>query len=519
MTCDEKVILMSEAPVLEVRGITKSFGATAALSDVSLEVHAGEIRALVGQNGAGKSTLVKIMTGIYGHSFDGQLRIKGTDVRLNRPQDARLLGIGYAPQEIDVAEHLSVTENVLAGHLSPGLFFRRRIADATCAAVLARLGLNVSPRAIVSTLSAAERQMLMVARALALDPSLVILDEPTTSLADSEAEALGDVIVELASQGLAVLYVTHRVQEVLRICDGATVLRDGKVVEHLGAAELSTTRIVTAMAGRTVVDLFPGRSYEPQDVVMNVEHLTVRNQPLSATRVTDVSFQLHRGEILGIAGLLGSGRSELLASIYGGTGRRGTVVVNGQEVRQGHPRFARSVGLGMLTEERKREGLLFNLPVVSNITLGSLLDVARGGIIRPALERETALKVIADLAIKAPRLSSSVDHLSGGNQQKLLIGRTLLAAPKIVLLDEPTKGIDVGTRQQIYQLMGRLADGGISLVVVSSELDELLGLCDRFIVLADGHMVDEFNKGDGGETRILASIAGSSDEAVLAGAE
>jgi len=501
---------------LEVRGVSKSFGATKALSDVSMVVAAGTIHGLLGQNGAGKSTLVKIMTGIYGQgSFDGALLVRGAGVGFDRPQDARRLGIGYVPQEIDVAEHLSVTENVLAGHLSGGLLFRRKQADRVCAEVLARLGLHISPRAVVATLSAAQRQLLMVARALALEPTVLVLDEPTTSLDDSEAAALGQVLLELRRTGLAVLYITHRVPEVLAICESATVLRDGKVVERLAGDSLTATRIVTGMAGRVIKNLFPGRNYVPQNTVMSVRGVSVRPVGATAARVTDVGFDLHRGEILGIAGLLGAGRTELLSAVYGAIPRSGTVSVGEQLIRPGHPRFARDSGIAMVTEERKREGLLFNLSVLSNITLGSMDKVSVRGLIRGPAERKVGRKMIGDLQVKTPRLASSVEHLSGGNQQKLLIGRALLSEPRIVLLDEPTKGVDVGTRQQIYRVMGSLADQGISLVVISSELDELLGMCDRFLVLAAGRLVDEFVKGHGGETRILSAIAGATTEEEL----
>lgn len=507
---------MQADAALEVRGVTKSFGATRALSDVSMVVAAGTIHGLLGQNGAGKSTLVKIMTGIYTHgSFEGTVLIRGFEVDFDRPQDARRLGIGYVPQEIDVAEHLSVTENVLAGHLSSGLLFRRKRADRVCADVLARLGLHVSPRAIVATLSAAQRQLLMVARALALDPAVLVLDEPTTSLDDSEAAALGQVLIGLQHTGLAVLYITHRVPEVLAICGSATVLRDGRVVEELAGESLTATRIVTGMAGRVIKNLFPGRNYAPQETVMSVRGLSVRPVGATAARVTEVGFNLHRGEILGIAGLLGSGRSELLSAVYGAVPRSGTVSVGAHLIRPGHPRFARESGIAMVTEERKREGLLFNLSVLSNITLGSMEKVSVRGLIRGATERKVGREVIGNLQVKTPRLTSSVEHLSGGNQQKLLIGRALLSGPGIVLLDEPTKGVDVGTRQQIYRVMGSLADQGISLIVISSELDELLGMCDRFLILAAGHLVDEFVKGQGGETRILAAIAGATAEEEL----
>ena len=505
---------MTSTAAIDIRGVSKAFGATRALSDVSLTVPAGSVHGLLGQNGAGKSTLVKILTGVYGHAaYEGEVAVQGEPVAMDRPQDARTLGIGYVPQEIDVVEHLSVTENVLAGHLASGLLFRRSRADAACRPLLDQLGLAVSPRAIVSTLSAAQRQLLMIARALAHEPSILILDEPTTSLADSEAEALGRVLLALRDSGLTIVYITHRVREVLAICDGATVMRDGRVVEQLHGDALTASRIVTGMAGRTIKNLFPGRTTPSTGVVMSVRDLSVAPAHNGTARVHQAGFDLHRGEILGIAGLLGAGRSELLSALYGSRPRRGTVTVDGRPVRGGHPRHAREAGIAMVTEERKREGLLFNLSVLHNVTIGSLGSVSRHGVLRGGLERRVGRRSISDLEVKTPGLGSSVDHLSGGNQQKLLIGRALLTAPKIVLLDEPTKGVDIGTRQQIYRLMGALADQGIALVVVSSEFDELLGLCDRFLVLAEGRFVDEFGKGEGGEARVLAAIAAGGDPA------
>jgi ribose transport system ATP-binding protein/D-xylose transport system ATP-binding protein len=504
-------------PALKASDVTKAFGGTVVLNSVSLALRAGSIHGLLGQNGAGKSTLVKIITGVYGHSsFTGTLRVGGRPVQLDRPHDARQLGIGYVPQEIDVVEHLTVTENVLAGNLGHGAHFSRRAADERCQSVLARLGVTISPRTKVSSLSAANRQLLMIARALALDPTVLLLDEPTTSLADTEAEALGQILMSLRDGGLGILYISHRVREVRAICDEATVLRDGRVVEHLTAGNLSSERIVTAMAGREVRDLFPGRDYQPQPVVLSVRDVSVAPMSGSTARVSGASFDVRRGEILGIAGLLGAGRTELLSGIFGAVGRTGTVSVNGKLVRPGHPRYARAAGIGMLTEERKRAGLLFNMNAMQNITLGSLLSVSRRGFLSSAEERRTSRQSIQDLEVKTPSLHSSVEHLSGGNQQKLLIGRVLLPQPSVILLDEPTKGVDVGTRQQIYRLIGELADSGAALIVVSSELDELLGMSDRVVVLGAGRLVDEFAKGEGDEKRILAAATLAMDEGQVA---
>ncbi len=500
---------MDQKPLaLRARGISKAFGGTLALDNVSLDIVSGTIHALIGQNGAGKSTLVKIMTGAHGDSFLGVITVAGRRAVFRNLRVKHDFSIGYVPQEINVVDDISLTENVFVGHLPGRFLFSRRRADAECAAILRQLGLSIPPRTLAAGLSASQRQLLMVARALALKPAVLILDEPTTSLADAEAAALGDIVLDLAKAGLGILYVTHRVQEVLRISNTVTVLRDGKVVDRLQRSGMTSQKIINAMAGRDVKNLFPGRVLSPGPAVMTVAGLSTRRRG-SGAPVHNVSFSLHRGEVLGIAGLLGSGRSELLEAIYGATSRTGKVDINGFVVRPGHPRYSRRLGLGMLSEDRKRKGLLFNLNMLQNITIGALGRVSIGGVVRSSLERVAGEKANSELQIKTPSLDSSVEHLSGGNQQKVLIARALLPEPKILLLDEPTKGIDVGTRQQIYELIAGLTLQGLSLVIVSSELDELLGLCDRYLVLAAGEVVDEFAKGEGDENRILSAIAQS----------
>lgn len=498
---------MPGEPSLVIRGLRKTFGATTALDGVSLSVRPGEVHGVLGQNGAGKSTLVKIMTGVYPFgSYEGQVLLAGTEARFASPHDARAAHVGYVPQEIEVIDELDVTENVLAGQVAQGLVFRRREARRRCLELMEQLGLSIDIRKRVGSLSAAQRQLVMIARALASHPEVLILDEPTTSLSEGEALRLCRVVKDLSRQGLSIIFITHRVREVMDICDTATILRDGRVAESLGAGDFSQNRIVSGMAGREIQQLYPGRSYSTDEVVMSCEGVSTRPTSANGCAVKGISFDLHRGEILGVAGVLGSGRTELLFALYGLLPRTGSVCVNGADVAAGRPVRARRAGIGLLTEDRKAQGLLFNMPLAQNITLGSLPLISRFGVIRRDVERHVAERVIENFAIKTPSVSAPITHLSGGNQQKLLLGRCLLAGPRIVLLDEPTKGVDVGTRQAIYQKIADLSHQGVGVMVVSSELDELLGLSDRVLVLGAGRLVDQFKRGEGDEERILHAV-------------
>jgi ribose transport system ATP-binding protein len=497
---------VSRSPALSIRGLGKSFGATLALNAVTLDVYPGEVHGVLGQNGAGKSTLVKILTAIYPEGdYEGEFSIDGEVARFPSPQSARIARVGYVPQEIDVVDELDVTENVLAGRLARGIIFRRSHARLRAQAVLDRLGLTFDVRRKVGELSAARRQMVMIARALANDPHVLILDEPTTSLSEREARALCRVIRSLADEGLAIVFITHRVREVMEICDNATVLRDGRIAESLTRMDFTEKRIVSAMAGREVLQLYPGRDFKGSEVILRCANVSSASSLGGGSSVKDACFTLRRGEILGIAGVLGSGRTELLQALFGETSRTGEVVVDGTTVKPGNPKSARAAGIGMLTEDRKSLGLLFNLPVAQNISLGNLAQASRLGFINRESERSLAASVASKFEVKIPSMDSLVTHLSGGNQQKLLLGRTLAAGPQVLLLDEPTKGVDVGTRQQIYQQISELSMQGIGVIVVSSELDELLGLSDRVLVLSSGEIVDEFLRGEGDEERILRS--------------
>ena len=494
--------------VLAIQQISKRFAGVAALRGVDFVLRRGETHALLGHNGAGKSTLVKILNGVHPYgSYEGTFAIGGTEARFRSPADARARGIGYVPQEIQVLEHLTVAENVFVGQTaSRGGFVRFRDLFARTRRLLVQLEIELEPRAPVAVLSTAQRQLLMVARALAARPSVLMLDEPTASLAVGETERLFGVLERLRRQGIATIFITHRIPEVMETCDRATVLRDGEVVATIDRRAFDEDAIVDAMVGRKVEFLFPERQVPPiGDEVLRVEGLRVGRPGGGVDMVSDVGFTLRRGEILGLAGLVGSGRTEVMSAIYGRIPHGGTIIVQGREAAIRRPADARRAGIALLTEDRKRDGLLFNLALRDNITIGNLDLVSRHGIMNRRAEADAALEYMRALSIKSRSGADDVAHLSGGNQQKVLLARVLMNAPKILLLDEPTKGVDVETKHEIYRLVVELADQGVALLLVSSEIAELIGLCDRCVVLARGRIVDEFGRGEGSEERVIAA--------------
>jgi ribose transport system ATP-binding protein/D-xylose transport system ATP-binding protein len=509
--------------VLETERLGKRFAGVPALSDVDFQLHAGEIHALIGHNGAGKSTLVKILTGVHpGGSYEGSFAIDGETVSFASPAAARARGVAYVPQEIQVIEQLGVTENLFVGQMgldtAPRVSFRelRRRAGE----LLDRLEIPLDPRTPVGALSATQRQLVMIARALTTDPRVLILDEPTASLAGTETDRLFAVLDRLRDAGTTMVFITHRIPEVMRMCDRATVLRDGRNVAELERAEFSERGIVAAMVGREVDHLYPTRSgSHGDDEVLALEHVSVPHPTRPRDVLRDVSFSARRGEIVGIAGVVGAGRTELLSAIYGALPHRGTITVEGRAVKLRSPADARRAGIAMLTEDRKGTGLLFNFALRENVTAGNLGGLRRMGFVDRRGEQRAAAGFMQSLRIKAPSAGADVAHLSGGNQQKILLARVLMNAPRIMLLDEPTKGVDVETRQEIYRLVLDLADRGVTLLVVSSEIAELVGLCDRCVVLADGAIVDEFRRGEGSEARVIeATTTAVADHAGAAGA-
>jgi len=499
----------SESWAVEAREIRKSFAGVPALRGCTLQIRHGEIHALLGQNGAGKSTLVKILNGVYPNgSFEGEIWIQGRTVQFHSPAQARKNGVGYVPQEIEVIESLSVAENIFVGQT--GLNARSLVdwkqLHHRAQLLLDELGLPFDPETPMLTLTAAQRHLVMIARALVARPAVLILDEPTASLSSSEIEKLFAVLRTLQAHGTTMIYITHRLPEVLALCDRASVLRDGVIAEDVERADFDIARLIASMSGFKVELQFPQRRAPLEhSSLLKLEHFSVTHRGRQCVR--DVSLELRRGEILGIAGLLGAGRTELLSALYGALTHGGKIFIEGRERAIRSPRQAQELGMALLTEDRKKDGLLFNLPLRANITIGNLKPFSQAGLVRSAAERRSVLQKMQQLKVKAASDEANVAHLSGGNQQKLLFARALLREPRILLLDEPTKGVDAATRHEIYRLIVDLADNGVGVILVSSELEEVLGVADRVLVIAEGRFVDEFPRGQGDEERVLRSIS------------
>ena len=507
---------LTPPPLIEARGIAKNFSGVPALRGVDFSVERGEIHALLGQNGAGKSTLVKILNGVHpAGSYTGSITLDGQKAEFNSPSEARAAGVAYVPQEIEVLEQLSVAENVFAGHtgLGQGVMVHQRKLEARARDLFVQLGLDIDPRALVASLTSAQRHLVMIARALALGPRVLMLDEPTASLSGTEVDGLFGVLRRLKAQGVTMIYITHRLPEVLAVCDRVTVLRDGRVAAEIARPDFDEERFIFAMSGQHLQRLYPEHE-APVDpaVALEVRGLSVAGQAGANHGASDVAFTVGAGEIVGLAGLLGSGRTEILHAIYGRVPFTGEVLVDGAPVAIRSPADARNAGIALLTEDRKRDGLLFNLGAGANITIGNLDPLSSRGLISGERERSAVLQGMRALNVKASSPQASVAHLSGGNQQKLLFARVLMREPRVLLLDEPTKGVDAGTRHEIYRLIVELAAKGVALLVVASELEEVIGLCDRCLVIADGRIVDQFSKAEGSEDKVLRTVANAQAE-------
>jgi ABC-type sugar transport system ATPase subunit len=504
-------------PLIAAHDIVKTFSGVPALSGVTFAVAPGEIHALLGQNGAGKSTLVKILNGVHAAgSYSGTILLDGAPVAFASPFAARAAGVAYVPQEIEVLEQLSVAENIFAGRtgLGRGFIVEQRELQRQAGALFAQLGLDIDPKALVASLSSAQRHLVMIARALALKPRVLMLDEPTASLSGAEVEGLFAVLRRLKAQGVTMVYITHRLPEVLAVCDRATILRDGRVAAAFARSEFDEERFIFAMSGQRLQRLYPDHKC-PADapVALEVEGLSVDGRAGNRHAVDDVSFSIRAGEIVGLAGLLGSGRTEILHAIYGRVpASAGGIRVAGAPIAPRSPADARRAGIALLTEDRKRDGLLFNLPVGANMTIGNLAPLSRRGLVSGERERSAILEAMQALNVKASSPQAAVAHLSGGNQQKLLFARVLMRAPRVLLLDEPTKGVDAGTRHEIYRLIVALAEKGVALVVVASELEEVIGVCDRCLVVADGRIVGAYDKSEASEEKVLRTIAAAQAE-------
>ncbi len=489
------------SPILEMRGIDKTFPGVHALRSVDLTVHDGEILGLVGENGAGKSTLVKILAGAYARDA-GEIRIAGEPVEASSPNEMIRRGIAVIYQEPALAPHLSVAENIFMGRLPTrgyGIVDRRRLAEDT-AVVAERLGLDIDPATQVGRLSVARRQMVEIARALSRDARLIVLDEPSAVLADAELDGLVRVMHRLAEKGVAFVYISHRLNEVFRITDRVTVMKDGRVVATERTADLAPDDLVRLMVGRDLGRIYGGRhDAAPGDVALRVSGLT------RAGVFEDIDLTVRAGEIVGIAGLAGAGRTEVLRAIHGADPiDAGTIEVFGRQVSIRSPRESIALGIGLLTEDRKADGLLLQQAVGTNMTISRMDEIAPSGVIRTARERGIVDGYIGRLTIRTPSGRTRVRNLSGGNQQKVIFAKWLNARCRILLIDEPTRGVDVGAKREIYLLLRDLAARGTAIVMVSSELPEVLGVSDRVVVMREGRVVATLDAAEASEERVMA---------------
>ena len=475
--------------VLEMRNITKEFPGVKALDGVSLHVRRGSVHALMGENGAGKSTLMKCLFGIYARD-GGEILLDGRPVSFRNPREALEAGVAMVHQELNQALKRSVMDNIWLGRYptSLGIFTREKIMLEQTKRIFRELDIQVDPRRIMSTMPVADRQMVEIAKAVSYGARIIVLDEPTSSLNEKEVEHLFRIINKLRSDGCAVIYISHKMEEILRISDDVTVMRDGRHVATEPASDLTIERIIRLMVGRELTNRFPPRTNFPTEVALEIRDLSARYAP-----VKSVSFDVRRGEIVGFAGLAGAGRTEVLECIFGLlTKKSGSIRLFGREAKNENPREAIKNGFALLTEERRSTGIFGILDIVSNTVISGLRRYRIGGLYLHAgkMKRDTE-KYIGSLRVKTPSSATKIRSLSGGNQQKVILARWLLTEPDVLLLDEPTRGIDVGAKYEIYQLISELATSGKCVLMVSSELPELLGVCDRILVMSGGRLAGE----------------------------
>jgi len=484
---------------VEMSGVSKKFPGVQALNNVGLNVRPGSVHSLMGENGAGKSTLMKILAGVY-VADEGQIKLSGEPVVIVDPRDALSLGIAMIHQELSFVPEMTVYENIFLGRelrTRFGSVSRKQMEKAT-REIFDRWQIHINPRAQMKDLGVAQAQMVEIAKAIAFNARIIIMDEPTSAITEREVAHLHDMIRQLRAAGTAIVYITHKMDEVFAISDEVTVFRDGQWVATKPISELDRNQLISLMVGRELTQLFPKEDAEIGEVVMRVTELN------RGRRVQNVSFEVRRGEILGIAGLMGSGRTEVLETLFGiYPADSGTIEVKGQQISILEPHNAIDAGIGLLTEDRKRTGIMGVLSVRDNMASAALPSFTRRGIINrkkldAACEEQRKL-----LSLKTPSLGQLIQNLSGGNQQKVLISRWLLTAPDVLMIDEPTRGIDVGAKSEIHRIMSQLAQQGKAVIMVSSEMPEILGMSDRILVMCEGRIAGEVLRAEATQERIM----------------
>ncbi|MFC4768578.1 xylose ABC transporter ATP-binding protein [Effusibacillus consociatus] len=498
---------------LEMNSITKEFPGVKALNKVSFNVRQGEIHALCGENGAGKSTLMKVLSGLYpAGTYEGEIRVFGETKEFQQIKDAEDAGIVIIHQELALVKELTVSENMFLG-VEPGKY---GIVDwnemyLQTKKWLERVGLDASPDTKVGRLGIGQQQLIEIAKALAKNAKILILDEPTAALTETEVETLVDILDQLRKSGVACIYISHKLNEVFRLADTITVLRDGQSVASLPTSELDENRVIALMVGRELTERYPCVERKTGAVVLEVDGYNVYDEQFPERKmIENISFQLRQGEILGIAGLMGAGRTELAMSLFGAYGGQadGTVKIEGKPLRIRSVSDAIKSGLAYVSEDRKRFGLVLEMDVKTNISLPNIGRISRASVINQNEEIKFADSYRREMRIKAATLETAVGSLSGGNQQKVVLSKWLMANPKILILDEPTRGIDVGAKYEIYNLMNQLAEQGVAIIMISSELPEILGMSDRILVMHEGTIAAEFSRREATQESIMVAATG-----------
>ncbi|WP_088052625.1 sugar ABC transporter ATP-binding protein [Virgibacillus dakarensis] len=497
---------MAVTPIIEMDNISKSFSGNQVLKGVNFDVRKGEIHALMGENGAGKSTLVKVLTGI--HSRDnGIIKVKGEEAHFTNPKHAEKQGIIVIHQELNIIPHLTVAQNMFLGkeitYGKSGILNTKKMNELTKKS-LHELGVrNIKPDDLAGELSVGKQQMVEIARALATDAEVIIMDEPTAALTDREIESLFKVIQSLKQQGVSFVYISHRMEEIFEICDRITVLRDGQYIGTENIADTSFEKVVKMMVGRELGDRFPAKNNPIGDVIFQVENLSSKGV------FHNISFVVKEGEILGVAGLMGAGRTEVMETIFGYRKKEsGTVKLKGKVLNTSHPGNLIHAGIGFITEDRKGKGLVLHSTIRENISLTNFKTISNGGVIVNSKEKRLVDDLIEQLHVKTTGREQVVQSLSGGNQQKVVISKWLGINPKVLILDEPTRGVDIGAKKEIYTIMNELTKNGVAIIMISSELPEVLGVSDRIMVMHEGKISAFLNRNEATQEKIMTAATG-----------
>lgn len=489
---------------IEMRGINKSFGGNAVLKNAGFVLDSGEIHALMGENGAGKSTLMKILTGVYTRDA-GTVIVDGKEVRYKNPQEAEKAGIVFIHQELNVLFDLTVEENMFLGKEIKKSFgvCDKKAMRSEVKNILDRLGVVIDPGQRMNELSVGQQQMIEIAKALMVDARVIIMDEPTAALTQNETEVLFQVARSLREKGVSIVYISHRMEEIFDLCDRVTVLRDGEYIGTKRIDETDMNDLVKMMIGREIGERFPARDVHIGDVVFSVKGLT------SPGIFRDVSFDVHAGEVLGVAGLMGAGRTEIMQSVFGNLPlSAGTIRLDGKEIHNKSPQHAMKNGIGFITEDRKVQGLMLDQSIMKNIAIANLKSLATHGVMHKKPERELVRRGIEELDIKCTGPEHECENLSGGNQQKVVFAKWIYTDPKVLILDEPTRGVDVGAKKEIYGIINELAAKGVAIIMVSSELPEVLGMSDRIMVVREGLVRGILSKEEADQESIMILATG-----------